>query len=289
VRIPSALWILALACSTNAVAAPIPPSADEILNRARATLASSSYPAHLSYVIAVSVNDHGVTKTRHYTAFYDDRRGLIDTRAISSEEGVAQPTTGSKLYGAILTHGHTLKRPINAQVDDYLGVPILAPNYTFGLVRPISPPTGTINVDTSPLKQIGRVVSSTVRYRATLVGTEPAEGRSAYHLALTPVRDPHLYRLRDLWVDGETFDVLKLRTDGNFTAQETAAIPWTVTFGRVGDAVYIKRETADAPLVFTRAHTYDDVTLTFEGIAPLTTPPIRLLTGTQSLQELREP
>ncbi len=270
-------------------AAPPATSPEAIYLRAQTAWLQHVYPSHLSYVIAVSALDRGVRKTQHYDAFYTRSTDAVETHAISREEENAAPPAGSKLFGGVVSHGHLLTRQINATTSDVLGVPILAPNYSFGIVAPPAPPPDDPATTVNVLPEIGRVSVSRARYRITLAGHAPIDGRDAYHLALVPLTDPRRYRLRDLWIDTQTFDVLQLRVAGNFTAKATESVSWTVSFAQSGDGWYIASETAEAPVAVARGHVYDDVTIRFESLMPASAPVLHLFSGGSAIIDLREP
>jgi hypothetical protein len=56
---------------------------------------------------------------------------------------------------------------------------------------------------------------------------------------LRPLGNPGTYRVRDLWVDEQSYQTRKLVTDGNFTLKETGSGLWTVTYVKSGDAWYL--------------------------------------------------
>lgn len=125
-------------------------------------------------------------------------------------------------------------------------------------------------------------------YDIALVGTEALGGSYAYHLRLQPRHDPAKYRLRDLWVDVYSYDVLKLVTQGNFTGAPMDAVPWEVTFQDIGGAMYIDTEKALAPLAFRSDRTFTSASISFSNIIePESKLPI--LPFMDSGQVLREP
>ncbi|MBV8721996.1 MAG: hypothetical protein JO277_07590, partial [Candidatus Eremiobacteraeota bacterium] len=172
---------------------------------------------------------------------------------------------------------------------DYLGVPMLAPNYSFG-IAPYVPEEATTaqerdaliaairNQYNDPmsaskaqqlgasdgLEEIGRVTSRDRDYEIAFEGVEHVDGGDAYHLSLQPKRSPNRFRLRDLWIDVGSGATRKLVTAGNFG---DGTVPWEITFGSIGGAQYIVREDALAPVGVGR-HLYERAAITFENLAP---------------------
>jgi len=85
---------------------------------------------------------------------------------------------------------------------------------------------------TGALKEIASVATTNRNYVMTYDGVENIGGRDAYHLSLRPVHSPARLRLREMWIDTQTFATWQLVTQGNFNA--LGDVPWTVTFANVG-------------------------------------------------------
>ena len=177
----------------------------------------------------------------------------------------ALPQTRSEGTMASITIGHSGDSAI-----DFLGVPELAPNYSFG-IAPFVPgrawtsaelvakirakfhdpgpshspsPTPAPTPTSSGLKQIAVVTAVARHYIISLVGIESLDGAPAYHLKLLPVVQPHRYRLRDLWIDTQTYATRQLISDGNFTNGPWPGARWTVRFAQISGATYIADESA---------------------------------------------
>jgi hypothetical protein len=90
-------------------------------------------------------------------------------------------------------------------------------------------------------------------------------GIDVYHLALTPLRDPDRYRLRELWISTSTYDVIQARVHGNFADRPASTIPWLITFSAIDGATYIASESTEAPLP-NRPVAFDAVAIDFENI-----------------------
>jgi hypothetical protein len=273
------------------------PDPNQIYVHARFVWASQKYPPYVSYTIAVDVNERGVAKSNHYQATYDARHDRVHVEAVSEEERVNPhvPTGIDMSLDPKRAFRTLFKRPVGHpdEAVDYLGVPILAPNYSFGVARYV-PEIASSDADRAALveeirrqfndpmpqskmqdlqngddfKEIGRVVSSNRDYQITCEGIESVDGQDAYHLTLRPLRSSRDLRLRDIWVDTQSYATIRLITQGNFT---NSNVPWLITFTNIAGSRYIKSETALKPVGVGR-HLYQSATITFENLAPAAPP-----------------
>jgi hypothetical protein len=177
---------------------------------------------------------------------------------------------------------------------DFFGVPMLNPNFSFGLgitryagpqatvsstelirairselhdpnPHPLPAPTAT---SAPSLREIVEVSSSFRTYDIALVGMELVGDSPAYHLRLTPLRDPQRNRLRELWVDAGTYAPLQLVTALNFVAGPGTTVAWLITFEQNDGVTYIDRESTLGPTSF-EGHRYNRVIVAFENIHPV--------------------
>jgi hypothetical protein len=283
------MMIAALLAATVAAA---PPSTDpyEIFAQARRYWETQKYPGLLEYTVVVRVLEGGKERALHYRSAYDGYTGTVAFDPVSAEEA-AHPHAPPKGFGFSFFFWRVTKPepPV-----DYLGVPELAPNYGFGigetplalvprtptpaeLVRQIREQfhdpdpraTATPTPEPTPgLHEIAAVFAKNRTYDVALVGTDRIDGAPAYHLALHPLREPHRYRLRDLWIDVATFAPRKLIEALNFTNGPGTAVPWSVTFEERDGALYIDRETALAPMQY-RALVYTQASVSIEDLHPV--------------------
>ncbi|MFN2449847.1 MAG: hypothetical protein ABR508_08680 [Candidatus Baltobacteraceae bacterium] len=290
----AALAVLAWAGMPAAAQAP-PPDAYAIFDRARHVWGAQHYPAYLGYTIAVNVTESGVAKTRHYHVTYDAQNDLIDVNPVSDEEQAAPPTpVGFVLHLQPKRQGRVIidKKVGNpGEAVDYLGVPKLSPTYAFGLnaaAEDEQTPSSSALVaqirkefnDPVPdakarelssaggMKTIAVVSTRTRAYTIALSGVQTIDGHDCYHLLLTPAHDPDRLRLRELWVDRETYQTRQLLSAGNFTG---SSVPWLVTFEEVNGAMYIASESAQSPIGVGEHH-YEKASIAFETIAPTPRP-----------------
>jgi hypothetical protein len=293
-RTLTALLVLA---SLVGATSPTAPNPYQIYARARAVWESQRYPQYVSYIVVVNVDDKGVPKANHYNAAFDAVHDRVYTNVVSEEEqldphvpdGVNMSIDPKRQFRTLFKR--RVGRP--EQAVDYLGVPMLAPNYSFGIAPfvpqiassqpdqaalveeireqfddPMSAQKAQQLANASGLKEIGHVESTNSDYIITYDGIESVDGRDAYHLSLRPSHPSARLRLREIWIDTQTYATSKLETQGNFAND---SIPWVITFADVDGAQYIATEDAQEPVSDGR-YTYDRATITFQAITPGTLP-----------------
>ena len=101
-----------------------------------------------------------------------------------------------------------------------------------------------------PLRDIGHVEAVSRDYAIVLAGSERIRGSDTYHLALTPLRDPHVYRLRDLWVDRSNYATVQLAVQGLFEGKPYDDARWTVGFTPIDGRYYVQQIRTDDALRF---------------------------------------
>lgn len=262
----------------------------QIFAHARAVWAQQQYPDYLTYVVAVDVVEGGVQKTKHYHLAYDSQSGQIAVNPVSDEEVAAPPNpTGFVLHLQPKRNFMTMydKRVGNpGEAVDYLGVPMIAPTYSFGMMLaagdneaaqsgdpvvaqirrefddPVPAEKTQQAVTGAGVRTIASVTSTVRRYTITLAGIESLAGDDCYHLKLQPNYDPQRFRLRDVWIDTHTYETRQLISAGNFSGTR---VPWLVTFDDSSGEEYIASETALAP-VGVGDHHYQSATVSFQTI-----------------------
>lgn len=259
----------------------------EIFGKTRLAWESQRYPEFLAYDVAVTVTENGRTKTERYRSAYDAVEGAVHLNTVSDYEA-AHPYYAPGGFGFISPFDRI--HSTNAAMD-FLGIPMLAPNYSFGLgttprgsaetrptdaelVRQIRQEFGDpmprnrsmpSPEPSSGLREIAVVEARSPTYTISLVGIETAASGPAYHLRLRPLRDPGRFRLRELWVDTRTYAPIKLVEALNFVTGPGTAVPWSVTFDRIGGASYVATETALAPMQL-KKHGYSFASVSFENV-----------------------
>jgi hypothetical protein len=276
-----------LAAALNA--APSTTDPYEIFAQARRYWESQSYPGQLQYTVVVRVHEGGQDRAEHYHSAYDSYTGSIVFNPVSDEE-LAHPH-----YPKGISVGIFFWRVTKQEAPvDFLGAPELSPNYGFGIgttpltpvPQPLTPaeivrqvreqfndpdPHATATPSPAPTPELHEIATVYARNRAydvSLVGTDDIDGSPAYHLSLHPLREPHRYRLRDLWVDTTTYAPRKLIEALNFANGPGTNVPWSVTFKNRDGALYIDRETALAPMQY-RGLIYTQASVSIEDLAPV--------------------
>ena len=238
------------AFAVPAVAAPDP---YEIFARSRAYWTQQRYPMLIDYTIAVDVVEGGKERVEDYTSEFDALSNRLQVDPVSDYE-LAHPVVakGMNLHlcyklvwfrgsGGRCGAGNKPVPPI-----DFIGVPHLAPNYSFGMAPFVTPaPSPTWE---NGLPEITAVYAYNRDYRIVLLGTDTIDGHACYHLALTPMREPNRFRIRQAWIDEQTYAPWQLQNALNFATGPATAVGWMIHFSDVDGAHYIREEDALAPM-----------------------------------------
>jgi hypothetical protein len=280
--------------------APADPDAYQIFDRATHVLQAQSYPDPIFYRTTIHVSEGARDEFEH---FHAEAFSGSDVRVegVSDEEEAAPHVSRGINFKLVFSVGwNTGAGGQTAAVTqdvhrkeaspDYLGVPLISPYYSFGLIPERTDDRGSTADNGASLQTIATVTASGRIYNIALVGTETIDGLYAYHLRLAPASRPDRYRIRELWVDAYTYRIVQLQTQGNFTAAPMANVPWLVTFQNVRGSVYIKDETALAPLVFQHDRTFSNASIAFDDIRESDdSPPILPPMDPDAVINLREP
>jgi hypothetical protein len=294
-------WALlsALALSLAPAPAAADPSAYQIFERAKRVLQAQAYPDAIFYrtTIAVREGEKDEVERFHAEPFSGEEVRVV---GISDEEQAAPHQSSGVNFKLSFSLGwntgaggqtETVTKDAHRKeaLPDYLGVPLISPRYTFGLssehANPTPHPVGADNLPT-----IATVTATDRVYDVALLGTETIDGSFTYHLQLQPVSRPNRYRIRDLWIDVYTYQVVRLQAQGNFTGSPMSDVPWAVTFQDVGGISYIKEETALEPLVFRHDRMFSSARIAFDDIQTADAgPPILPTFDGDGAGNLREP
>lgn len=283
------------------------PDPYQIFANARAYWLQQRYPMQLQYRIAVDVIEGGKERVEHYDARYDAVDDIVSVDPTSDYERMHPVKPTGINLGLLVPIG----KPLPA--IDFIGVPHLAPNYSFGMAPFLPAPTPTPfnsmalvddireqfhdpnprkskpSASPSPsLREIGAVIAQNREYSITLVDTEAIDGHDCYHLALKPMRDPGRFRIREAWIDAKTYAPWQLKDAVNFIDGPATSVPWTIRFTDLDGAHYIAQEQAGAPLS-THGEIYTSTVIRFESIAATSLPPHPVLEGTSTRDALSEP
>ena len=272
--------------------------AETVFERARQAWSAAAYPRAIAFGISVRVKQRDDVHVSHYAGEYAPRDGALFVGRFSREE-TARPHVahGVDAFVSLTLYGHPVyvrKLTPDQPTFDYLGAPRLSPTYAFGLQRELRPATPAAsphaNETASPLHVIGQTFARSRDY--AIACAEPATGveTGLHHLRLRPLRDPHRFRIREMWVDVSSFATRTIVTEGNFTDGPPLGVRWTITFRTIDGAHYIDTETATAALRYGHGRTYDEASITFDPLEPRAAPSLRLaLRQPESPDDLREP
>lgn len=277
------------------------PDAYQIFDRARNELQAQSYPDPIFYRTTVHVSEGVKDESEHFRAEAFSS-GEVRVEGVSEEEQATPHESSGVNFRLAFSIGwntgaggqtETVPQDVHRKEasPDYLGVPLLSPSYSFGLTpeRGESPPS-SLPFDASNLRTIATVSATSRAYRIAFLGTEIIDGLYTDHLCLEPATHPDRYRIRELWVDAYTYQIVQLRTQGNFTAVPMSNVPWLVTFQNVDGSMYVKSETALEPLAFRHDRTFSSASITFDEIrATGDSPPILPTMDGDADINLREP
>jgi hypothetical protein len=256
---------LAAVAAPRAVAAPDP---YQIFGNARAFWHQQRYHPMLDYNVAIDVVEAGNERIEHYASEYNAVTNVVQVDPISDYER-AHPVHPKGININILAI--PLSKPLPAV--DFLGVPYLAPTYSFGMAPFIPAPTptpfnsaalvqeirkefhdpnprGTPSPTPTPngLEEIATVYAHNRDYTITLLGTDTIDGHPCYHLGLTPTRDPGHFRIRQAWIDEQTFATWQLQDALNFIDGPGTNVAWTIHFSQIDGTQYIREEDALGPM-----------------------------------------
>lgn len=287
----SAIASAAMGASLLATSAHAQPDPYQIFANARSYWMQQRYPAQLQYQVAVDVVEAGKERIERYNASYDAVNNLVDIDATSDYER-EHPVRPSGVDVGIL--GIRLTKPL--PTDDFLGVPKLRPNYSFGMAPFVPAPSPTpFNSsalveqirkefhDPNPRKrqpspspspglaEIATVFAHNRDYSITLLGTDTIDGHACYHLGLKPLHDPGRYRIREAWIDESSFALWQLTDSTNFVSGPATMVPWTIRFADIAGAHYISEEKADAPMSV-RGEIYTQAAIRFESVVAAAKP-----------------
>jgi hypothetical protein len=272
--------------------APAPTAVDPyaIYARAEAFWTTQPYAPYLTYDVAVSVNQNGQLRVERYHTLFDatTAQGAIRVDEVSDYER-AHPVVPHGLNVCILVT--CVSKPLPP--IDFIGIPVLAPTYSFGMAPFIQvPPPDREKSPAELVREIRRefpsshatshanlppasggglrtiahaAVNATQPYIISYVGEESVDGHQCYHLTLQPRADPGRYRLRDLWVDEQSAASWRLRIALNFIDGPGTTTPWTVDFDNIGGVQYIARESAEHALQY-EGQVYQEAAVSFEAI-----------------------
>lgn len=219
-------------------------SADQVIDTAVAQLRGLTYPRYISFTIEARSTIGGRRYDEGYTAVVDTQTDAVVTQAQpiwTTNKPVSPYGFNISFFGLIPKAGNEIEPPF--------GTPRISPLFAFGLRRPAAilnqeDLSGDQNAP-DDTKVLGRITTIGRDYSAALVGIETYAGHKAYHLKLTPLLDPGVYRVRDLWVDTQSYVIWGLTSAGIFDSDSASKAPWNVTYDvRNGNWFMVDERTA---------------------------------------------
>ncbi|MBD5653629.1 MAG: hypothetical protein IAI50_00420 [Candidatus Eremiobacteraeota bacterium] len=276
-----------------------PPDADAIFSLARDATSMERCPKRLEYVIVVAAEIDGHTKQNHFRATYLFDSDYLHVDAISDEEqrsayvphgaDILISLPGIPLVG--LSRALTAGLNRDGPPSDLLGVPELKPSYTFGIRKRPPRQEAPQALETGQLRTIGSARSLRRDYAVELAGVESYNSQKAYHLRLTPLREPSHFRLREVWVDANTYAVLQVVTEGNFADGPPTKTKWLTTYQDIDGCRLIDREAALETLNYGGHRKYQKATVFFDVIKDATaySSPLLIFRRPLGNDELSEP
>jgi hypothetical protein len=286
-------------CAVLSRDAAADPDAYQIFDRARHVLQTQLYPATIFYRTTVHVTEGAKDEFEHFRA--EASNGDVRVAGVSQEEQASPQESHGVNFKLSFSIGWNTQAGGQTETvtedahrkeatPDFLGIPLIGPSYSFGLSsKQDEHLTENVHND-SVLRTIATVTAAGRVYRVSFLGMETIDGLYTYHLGLQPISEPSYHRVRALWIDAYTYQIVQLQTQGNFTASPMSEVPWRITFQNVDGNVYIASETALQPLVFQNDRTFSMATIMFDDIHTSDDgPPILPTMDSSADINLREP
>ncbi|HEY1975032.1 MAG TPA: hypothetical protein VGG89_00625 [Candidatus Baltobacteraceae bacterium] len=189
-----------------------PLTAEQIFLRAQAAWTSRAQPAYVAFTLPCDATFLSPSCAPDAHLLFIVR--MSDGRTYA--QTIAEPGASPK----ILVRGAYITGPAGAPLGFVRRLPEGTPV--------ASPPP---NLAPDPLRTIATVTAIDYAYRVRIVGQETIHGVATTHLELTPLREPTLYPLRDLWVASDSYEIVRLVYERPFQ-RTTARI--TYDFAQVG-------------------------------------------------------
>ncbi|MEO6991650.1 MAG: hypothetical protein ABI202_09050 [Candidatus Baltobacteraceae bacterium] len=230
---------------------------EAIFARAREVWSARTDPAFITCGVRVRYEHAG----RIFDDWYQDSYRAADARLAVA--ALPQPEDAKRLGGVVFSIFGAKVFDTNPDAEPVvLAPPQVPPNDAFGIAPPPTPvpapPIAPVpKPSASPLREIGFVVQRERAYRIELVGVETLRYGDAYHLKLTPLRDPEVNRLRELWIAKVGAATLRAVVAGLFNGPPYGSVSWTIDYVPIEGRYYVQQIRAMAPLHFSQATAVD--------------------------------
>jgi hypothetical protein len=259
------LLVATIGAAPEAAPSGSTPDPNTIFDNVRHAWGTGAYPHYAQYVAVVQFHNAKKLVRRTWETTEDIRSGVVYSRPFSREEDAH----------AYTPHGTNIAIPFLSSLSrehqpDPIGHIAFAIDQDYGLApgeRKFASvaASAAIEAQRSALPVIGRTGTLAREYAVTLIETaNDAEG-TEYHLGLQPLRDPGRHRLRELWVDANTWLPEEAVVEGIGNRAPLNAVRWRIEFRQTDGVTYIGRETALAPLQ-TKDALLHDTTITFDEV-----------------------
>lgn len=237
--------------------APGTPDPDGLFFQAKEAWRTRAEAPFVTYAVRASYGSHNHSFDDWFQLNYRASDGALSVEPIVIPGETSRKERGVPLYLFGLKVFDT-----NPDADPItMREPAIEPAFTFGMMPhsflpyvAAQPGDPTPEPEQSRLREIGRVITVNKEYRVTYVGLEKLRDGEAYHIALEPLRDPQLNRLRDLWLSKDTYLLARERVAGIFDARPYDKATWTVDFVTVDGRRYIQQVRTDDDLHFGTEH-----------------------------------
>jgi hypothetical protein len=190
----------------------------------------------------------------------DMRADSVDTSADADAFPILDPMIDPDAsFGLLATDPHAV---LVGNATPRPGASAATPAAQFA---PTPEPTPATVTSGAPLREVARVEAVARDYAIAFAGTDRLATGDAYHLTLTPLRNPATYRLRDLWLDPMSYATLQLTVQGLFTGKPYDGARWTVRYIAIGDRYYIRDIRSSDALRFGMDRMVSDLEYDFVG------------------------
>jgi hypothetical protein len=265
VNVPRGAFVLGgLGALVAAAPAPSPspmptsdPQAEALFAKAKAAWTNlPAPPPFINYGALIRYLYHGHVFDNWWDGYYRTSDAAFALNRITDEEEDRRRLAGVpfSIFSYKVFDTNPLAEPIR------LDPPAISPLDSFGLLvrhagpLPKATPSPEVTIQATPLgtplPELAVVEVIARDYRIALAGTETLQYGQTYHLTLTPLRQPAVYRLRDLWIDTTTSVTLRMRVQGLLSGKPYDGVSWTVDYVPIAGHYFVQQIKSDDPLHF---------------------------------------
>lgn len=231
---------------------PPDPQAERLFARAKEWWRQRKDAPYFTYATLIRYKHSGHIFDNWWEVAFRTKDGAIRLKHIAIPEDDAKRLRGFpiEIFGFKIGDTNPDADPIR------LEEPFIEPTSDFGLLSRYSSRVNPSSEATenplllpepsgSPLPEISRQEVTTRDYDVRIVGEEALRYGDSIHLSLTPLRDPRVYRLRDLWIEQTTYATMQLSVDGIFNGRPYDGVRWTVRYVPLGGQWYLQQLRGD--------------------------------------------